>query len=416
MARGMIASTAGNQVAVVIGDTIYGVRPNGQRDVIGVMATSRGHVGMKVGLNQLVVVDGAHGYVFDFDTKVFTQITSDGWLGSYTVDYLDGRFTFIDPNSQTFYCSTLEDALTIDALEFATANSSPDKLVGQTVTNKSLVLFGDVSAEIWHDSGGADFPFEKNTGVFIEVGLAAAFTAKDLDNTVYWLGKDERGGGVVYKLEGYQAKRVSTMAMEQLIQEAIFNGEDITRSVAYTYQQDGHSFYCLQVPGLTTTWVYDVSSGQWHERAELIKGDYAQHRGRYHAYAFGKHLIVGDDNVIYEYDPQANTNAGDPLVRDRISPHFAVPSLERVTYSLFELDCTVGYGTAGQDEARVMLRYSNDGGFAWGPWRTATLGAVGEKRARARFLRCGAGRDRVWQVRCTDDTPFAIVAANIEAS
>jgi hypothetical protein len=75
----------------------------------------------------------------------------------------------------------------------------------------------------------------------------------------------------------------------------------------------------------------------------------------------------------------------------------------------------VGFGVDGQSEAQVMMRYSDDGGFSWSNWRTATLGAVGEKQARARFLRCGSARDRVWQVRCTDDTPFAIVAANIEA-
>lgn len=414
MGRGLVANTAGNQLFAVTGNKLYSVSPAGIRSPIGTLLTHLGHVGMKIGLTQLVVTDGAFGYVYDLQSKVFTRITSDGWLGSVTVEYLDGYFTFIDPNSQTFYLSALEDATTLDALDFATANASPDKLVGQVVTNKVLVLFGEVSGEIWQDSGGADFPLERNSGSFLEVGLLSPFTAKELDNSVFWLGRDERGAGVVYKMEGFRPVRVSTMAVEEKIQEAITGGFDMRQACAYSYQQGGHSFYVLQVPGLDTTWCYDAASQQWHERSELTLGEYEQHRGKYHAYCFGKHLIMGDDDLIYEYDVTANTNAGDVLVRDRVSPHYANAQLDPIQFGKFELDCTVGYGIAGQAQASVMMRYSNDGGFTWSSWRTATVGAVGEKNARARFLRCGSGRDRIWEVRFTDDAPFAIINAVVE--
>ncbi len=416
MTRGLIANTAGTALYTVVDSALYKVGPTGVRTSIGALNTERGHVGMQIGLNQLVVVDGLNGYVYDLLSGTFTQITSDGWLGSATVDYLDGYFTFIDPNSQRFYISAQEDALTFDELDFATGNASPDKLVGQVSTNRVLVLFGEVSAEIWQDAGGADFPFERNSGAYLEVGLLGAFTAKELDNSVYWLGRDERGAGVVFKMEGFRPQRISTMAVEQAIQGAIRAGNSMAQAVAYAYQQNGHSFYCLQVPGLDTTWVYDAASQQWHERAELVQGEYEQHRGRYHAYCYGKHIIAGDDDILYAYDPEANTNAGDVLCRERVSPHNATPGLDRITFTKFELDCTVGFGKAGQEQANVMLRYSNDGGHSWGSWRPATLGAVGEKTARARWLRCGAARDRVWAVRVTDDTPFAIVNANIEVS
>jgi hypothetical protein len=145
-----------------------------------------------------------------------------------------------------------------------------------------------------------------------------------------------------------------------------------------------------------------------------VNGDYAQHRIRHHSYCYGKHLGAGEDDIIYEYDVDANDNAGDVLVRDRISPHYATPRMDRIQFGAFELDCTVGKGK-GDEEAKVLLRYSNDGGLTWGNWREGTLGKLGERYARARFLRCGSARDRVWQVRCTDSVPFAIVNANIEA-
>ena len=411
----MIANTSGTSLFVVVNDNVYSVSPNGTRSSIGTLTTRRGTVSMRIGLNQLVIVDGRNGYVYDLGTRTFNRIDSDAFLGSVTVEYFSGYYVFIQPNTQTFYISALEDALTIEPLDFATANNaSPDRLVGQAVTGKVLVLFGEVSAEIWQDAGAADFTLQANTGAKMEVGLLAAHTAKELDNSVFWLGRDQRGAGMVYKMEGFRPSRVSTMAVEEQIQRAISEGNDVSLSVAYAYQQGGHSFYVLQVPGLNTTWVYDASSQQWHERAELTLGEYRQHRGRYHAYCFGKHLITGDDEIIYEYDVDANTNAGDVLVRDRVSPHFATPQLSRIGFGAFELDCTVGKGINGQAEARVLLRYSNDGGDSWSDWRTSTLGAIGERKARARFLRCGAARDRVWQVRCTDDVPFAIINAAIE--
>lgn len=416
MGRGLIASTAGNQLFAVVANRLYSVSSGGVRTQIGALITSTGPVGMKIGLTQLVVTDGSFGYVYDLQAHTFTRILSDAWLGSATVEYLGGYFSFIDPNSQTFYISAQEDATTIDGLDFATANDAPDKLVGQISTSNVIVYFGEVSGEVWQlDPSGGDFALQRNSGAYIEVGLLAAFTAKELDNTVYWLGRDERGAGMVYKLEGFRAQRISNMAVEQKIQEAISAGNDMSKAVAYTYQQGGHSFYVLQVPGLDTTWVYDASSQQWHERAELVLGRYAQHRGNYHAYCFGKHLIMGENDIIYAYDVDANTNAGDVLVRDRISPHYASPALSRVFFERFELDCVVGYGIAGDAQASAMLRYSNDGGFNWGSWRTATIGAVGEKSARARFMRCGSGYDRIWHVRVTDDVPFAIVNAVVQA-
>lgn len=416
-ARGLIANSAGTALYGVFGDTLYSITSAGARTEIGTLATRRGTVGMKIGLTQLVIVDGANLYVYDLVTSVFGQYSPEGWLGSYTVEYLGGYFSFIGPNSQTFYTSALENAKIISALDFEDAQASPDKLVGQVTTGSVIAYMGEISGEIWQDTGepSPGVPFSRNSGSFLEVGLLAAHSVKAMDNTAFWLGRDARGAGMVYKMESFRAVRISNMAMEQKIQAAIRAGHDVSQAVAYAYQQDGHSTYCLQVPGLDTTLCYDVASQQWHERAELVLGKYAQHRGRYHAYCYGRHFITGDDEVVYEYDPTANTNAGDVLVRDRVSPHYATPQLQRITFGAFQLDCTVGKGKSGQAQANVMLRYSNDGGNTWESWRTATLGAVGEYTAPARFLRTGSAKDRVWQVRCTDDVPFAIINAAIEA-
>jgi hypothetical protein len=76
---------------VVAGSNLYRVFTDGAYTAsLGTLASSTGFVGMAHGENQLVMVDGPNGYVIDLLTLNFGAITSDGWRGSYGVQFLDG--------------------------------------------------------------------------------------------------------------------------------------------------------------------------------------------------------------------------------------------------------------------------------------------------------------------------------------
>jgi hypothetical protein len=147
---------------------------------------------------------------------------------------------------------------------------------------------------------------------------------------------------------------------------------------------------------------------QWHERAELVSGDYAKHRGNVHVFAFNKHLLGDASGRIYSMDPTVSNNAGDVLVRDRVMPDAALPSKVRQAFSRFVLDCDKGSGATAQ------LRYSNDGGASWSSWIVRGLHAVGNLLPRVKWVRLGSARDRVWHLRCTDDAPLNPIAAYVE--
>lgn len=393
----------------VAGSTLYETDSAGALTSRGTLTTSTGRVSMAYGLTQLVMVDGPNGYVFNLAANTFAKIGSPAFYGSSRVAFIDGYFIFLRPDSQQFYISAIDDATALDALDFASAERSPDNLVSLLADHGELWLFGEKSVEIWSNTGNASFPFERNNGAILEVGCAAAHSAQKLDSTVIWVGNDANGNGTVWSVQGYKERRISTQAVEEAIQRST----DLSSAYAFTYQQDGHNYYCLQVPGLETTWCYDVFTGQWHERAELVDGEYTQWRANSHAYVFGKHLVGSDDGDVYELDKTAGNNAGDVKVRDRITPHNALPSLDWIDFPVFELDCQVGEGKPDGSEAFVMLRYSNDGGATWSQWRTASLGAIGERHKRVIFRRLGRAKDRVWHVRCTDDVLFSIVNARV---
>lgn len=410
--RGLLATPDRKTLYAVIGAKLFRVASDGTRTELGRLASRSGVVDMKIGTNQLVIVDGANGYVLTMRTETLGRIRSAGWKGSRRVAYVNGYFAFNDPATGVFYISQIEDASSLDALDFATASSSPDNLVAVFDDHGELWLPGDGSGEVWNDTGGSLFPFERNRGATMQTGLLGAFTMRSLDNAVFWLGVDSKGGGMVFRAQGYVPQKVSTEAVDACIQEAIEGGADMSKAIAYVYQQNGHSFYVLNVPGLETTWAYDVATGDWHERAELVHGSYRPHRAKHHAYCFGKHIVGDDLGRLYVLDVNSNTNAGDVLVRDRISPHYATPALNPVAYSPFQLDCTVGKSKPGT-EANILMRTSDDGGESWNSWREESLGRLGESKHEVIWTMNGSAVDRVWHVRVTDDVKVAFLGSKV---
>jgi hypothetical protein len=89
----------------------------------------------------------------------FVQITDPDFPGAVSVGYLDGYFVFNEPNSQRIWVTAVLDGASIDPLDFASAEASPDRAVALLVDHKEVWIFGDNSVEVWYNSGAADYPF-----------------------------------------------------------------------------------------------------------------------------------------------------------------------------------------------------------------------------------------------------------------
>jgi hypothetical protein len=204
----------------------------------------------------LFVACNPSAFIYNTTTGTFAQITDPDFPGAVTVGYLDGYFVFNQPDSQRFWVTSLNDGTQIDPLDFASAEGNPDDVVALNVNHREVWLFGTNTIEVWYNAGLADFPLARIAGAFMEVGCAAPYSVAKLDNSVFWLGADARGRGMVYRANGYQAQRISTHAVEWHIQQY----GNLSDAIGYTYQQDGHSFYVLIFPQANTTWVYDVAT------------------------------------------------------------------------------------------------------------------------------------------------------------
>lgn len=384
---------------VVAGPTLWELFSDGNKLSRGTLGSDVGMVGMCANSTQLVFSDGFSLYVMTLSTN---SLHSQIYPGKARIDYINQYIVFVTRSSQQFGWTNIGNALTIDPLDFASAESSPDNLVGLLVDHREILLFGGNSTENWSGTTTADI-FARNPGVAIEEGLAAEFASAKLDSTVYFLASSSRGQGRVYKLTGYIPVVVSTAAIEERL-----SGIDLSGATAFAIEMERSKLFCLYVPGLDSTLVFDALTNEWHEWCDLVDGERQPHRARMHLFAFNNHYVGADDGKLYRLDPTVSTNNGDPLLRERITTVSATPGRDRVHYQYFDLTCDRGTG------ARVAFRYSTDGGARWSNWRTKSVGALGVYDKPVRWKRLNAGRDIVLQVRMTDNAPFNPVQGDVK--
>jgi len=366
---------------------------------------------------QLFIAAGANGYIYNANTGVFAQITDPDFYGAVGVGFLDGYFVYNQPNSQKFWVTSLYDGTSVDPLDFASAEGSPDDLVTLIVDHREVWLFGTTSVEVWYNAGLPDFPLARIEGAFNEIGCQAPYSVAKLDNALFWLGRDARGNGIVYRSKGYTGVRVSTHAVEWQIQQYT----TLADAVAYTYQQDGHAFYVLNFPTANTTWVYDVSTEVWHERAGWENNQFTRHRGQ-NQMNFADEIVIGDyvAGILYAYDMNVYSEAD--TIQKWLRSWRALPTgqndLKRTTQHSLQLDCESGVGlvTGQGSNPQVMLRWSDDGGHTWSNEHWKSMGQIGQYGKRVIWRRLGMTtkiRDRVYEVSGTDPVKIAIMGAEL---
>lgn len=405
---------------VVSRDKLYKLDSSYTATLLGTVAGTSGPVSMADNGTQLFVACNGPSFIYNSQTTAFTQITDSDFPGAVTVAYLDGYFVFNEPNSQKIWITSLLDGLSVDPLDFASAEGSPDGVVGIIADHREIWVFGTNSVEVWYDSGNADFPLSRIQGAFNELGCAAPYSIAKMDNGLFWLGKDARGQGIVYRANGYTGQRISTHAVEWQIQQY----ENMSDAIGYTYQQDGHSFYVLIFPQADRTWVYDVATQAWHERAGFVKGEFTRHRSNCQAFFQGE-VLVGDyqNGNVYSLDLEDYSDNGS--IQKWLRSWRALPTgqnnLKRSAQHSLQLDCETGVGlNLGQgSDPQVMLRWSDDGGHTWSNEHWVSIGKIGEFYRRAIWRRLGMTmklRDRVYELSGTDPVKIAIVGAELIVS
>jgi hypothetical protein len=360
----------------------------------------------------LMIVDGSpSGWTVALNTGTVTKITDPSFAGADRVDFVDGYFILNSVlNRKQWYISLFEQS-TFDPLDFASKLGYSDPLVATCVTKRNVWLFGTQTTEVWANTGDTSFTFGRIDGVFIQHGCASASSLSQMDGSIYWLSLDPQGHAMVMRSIGYEARRISTHAMEVEFQSYA----RIDDAIGFTYQQDGHLFYFLTFPTADRTWCYDLSTEQWHERVWLDSdGNFHRHRANSFAFFNNTH-VVGDwqNGNLYALDLNVYTDVGNPIPRIRSFPHL-MDSGDRMMYREFIAAMEVGNGDGSNAPVPVFLRWSDTAGRSWGNAISETIGKEGDYIRSVQFQRLGMARDRIFELSWSSPVKTALNGAFLE--
>jgi hypothetical protein len=273
-----------------------------------------------VSANTLIVNGAPSGYIggegiapatsTNFFTAVLGGTQAYLWNGAVTpvsmpdaravadIDQINGYVLLLTPTGR-FYWMAPGDS-TVDALNFATAESSPDSGIAIRRLGDEFWIFGASTIEPWQPTGDADLPFQRASGRVYERGCLSRDTVRRFDNSIVWVGDDcivYRGGAV--------PEAISDNSIAERIRRRT---GDLS---AWTFGIDGHKFYVLRIPGQTTL-AFDALTKAWCEFTSSDWGTWLPHVG----YDLNGTTYAGShvDGAIYTLDGTSWLDDGEPMI------------------------------------------------------------------------------------------------------
>ena len=459
--RGMHEYNSG--AYVVAGNQLHFVSSSGVvSGILGTLNTNTGQIAMEdngigangVGGNQLIILDGVNGYIYNILTNVFEVIPqgANNFPSNPTqVTCLDGYF-IITNDSMTFWCSDIFAGDVYQGLSFASANAAPDNIQTPVSLFQQLILIKENTTEFWYDAGVATLlgcPFQRYPAAVYDFGTPAPNSVARGNNTIFFLSTQRTANGSsfigVAELNGYQPVPISTPAITYFISQST----DISQCFGYCYSEDGHTFYVLTNPIDNWTLVYDATMKSWHEWS-YYSGDpnaVNRHIGNCYSSINGKHYVGSYlDSSIYQISNNFYNDNENPIISIRTAPHqFDKDEFENIFIDRMIIDIEGGVGDNSYtiiDDTNVIyangmyyadgtydagavisttlppganpmatLSWSKDFGHSWSNEYPASMGKIGEYSRKLYWRRLGYGKDKVFKLTMTAPVKKIVLGA-----
>jgi hypothetical protein len=379
--------------------------------------------GLKVldaGGDQIMLVDGTNGYIYNVNTTNFSVISGGGWPGNPTsLEEIDGYFIISCANSMSAYASDLYDGTTWDALATSPINATADVLQVPINMHQQLAMIKTVTTEFWQDTGtapDAGFPFSRIPGAVIDYGTSAPASVVRGDNSFFMLANQRNGDEVcfigVVEWNGMVPQIISPPGITYKIGQ----WGTLSDALAFCYSGEGHTFYVLTSPSANQTLVYDASTTLWHERSSWTGAPYEIGRHVSNCYVnFSNLHLVGDyrNGNLYRLGSNIYQDNGDPLVSIRVSPHiFDKKNLETIFIHRLQIDLQAGVGDPSSNlDPEAFLARSHDNGNSFGNDAPASIGMAGDYTKRLIWRQLGASRDFVFRLSLAAPTKRVLIGA-----
>lgn len=404
--RGMYSR--GTSLFVVQQAALFEISTDGVATNRGTIGSNTGRVSMTDNGTQLFFVDGQKAYTYTYATTTLAEVTDAEFPdGATTSTYLDGYTVVEEVNTQNFWISEVDNSTAWDGADFDNADQNPDDIVRVFGDHGELLVFGDESTEFWANSGATDLPYSRLTS--IETGLAAKWSVAKFETSVMFLAKNRLGNVQVVLLNGYTPMTVSTPDLDTLLNQY----ETTNDAVAFSYRENGHTFYQITFPAEGKSWLYDGTSGTWSE----LQSEGGRHLADIGVQFNGKTYVSDYRSAkIYLLDPNTYTENGQGITRRFVGRHVFKEDRQSIHSFWLDMETGVGLATGQGSDPQAVLRYSTDGGHSWSNELHAPIGAVGEYDTRVIWHRLGRARDFTFEVTVTDPVKTVFVNGFIKTS
>jgi len=398
----------------VSGDKVYELTSAGAivgGAELGVIDSDARQASLSANRYQILIISAGKGYVLTPATNTLAIIADVDFPGNLpNTRAIRGEcvdnYGFVLADNNFFYISALNDFTDWNQLDTSSISFFANKLIAQITDHREVFVFAKSKGQALYNSGASDFPFTSIPQGMIEFGVTSLDTLIKADNSFNFLGENDAGGGMVFRMSGYDPKRISDHGIEHRLQVALKSGYDLSSSIAWNYKIEGHEFYVLNAPGLDTCPVYDAATKLWHEWSyyNTTTGLYEPHRGINHIYINGKHLI-GDRELgkIYELDFNTYTDNGALIRRLRRHPQINADG-KRLIHEKLRILMGVGKGLdvasdqVGYDP-QLLMRYSDDAGVTYTDEIACSTGKLGEFNVEVEFRELGSTeKSRVYEL------------------
>lgn len=397
--KGGVLSAAGTSssgaIIALSNDQLYKINQNtGVATLIGTVEGSASRMSAEGNDNVVVLARGTKAYYTNGVT--LTQITFPDSFNVFAVDTLNSYFLFASQLGR-FYWSAI-GGTTVDALDYATAESQPDDLMTLKVIGDELWLFGRLSVEVWQPTGDLDLPFQRITGRIFGIGITARDTCQKINvngiDKVCWVGTDRR----VYWTNP-NPERLSTPWLEAKLRKATVSATDNSvNPYGFTASWEGHDFYVLHIPGEGTFACELTNGGQWDEWTSHERSFF---RAAVSAVGVNSQPLLGDDTgaTIWEFVNTQETDGDDPVLF-RFTGLLEVPDAP-LRCNNVSLDLASGTSDDPEEDPTIRMDWSNDLGETFEEGEAQPLGRQGERNTRVMWSRLGMlrrpGRLFTWE-------------------
>lgn len=386
------AGTFGGDFLDVSGDEWYRVDDTGSETLLGAVP---GSLRTSTAATQTRAITVSDGIAYSTNgTTVTTVVMPDGRLVG-SIAQLNGYFILTELDSARFYW--IEPGQTNpDGLSFATTESSPGDNIKVERVGDELWFLKEEGVEVWTPTGDPDLPFQRTPGRNYDKGCRARDTVCRFDNSLAWVGND----GIVYRGDNAPV-RISDHALEEQIRKA---SPDSLSAWSPTF--DGHTLYVLRMD--VGTYAFDASSGQWSEFQSYDGEPWRVTTGE----AGETFTVCGDSQsgALYILDPQATTDAGDPITRTLTGGTTVVGQPQRC--DSFSLYAVTGTATDPNLYPKARVEWS-DNLETYGDFVDVSIGRTGSYNEPVRINRLGVMRypGRMWRITVTDPVVLTVRAA-----